>query len=117
MLTAYQPVRARKGLSTVYSQQRRYFQRIGQIGCPRDFFKHDLLQLLRRWKSQRERLIVMLDANENMNDGRLERAFSASDLDLQDVVRLRRECDGPATWFRGSKQIDAIWATKDIRII
>ena len=117
VLTAYQPVRARKGHSTVYSQHRRYFRRIRREGCPRDFFKRDLLHLLRQWRAQGDRLIVMMDGNENMNDGKLEKELSAEDLDMHDVVRSRRNCDGPATWFRGSKQIDAIWATKDIGII
>ena len=117
MITAYQPVRARKkGHNTVYRQHIRYFDTIGRRGCPRKLFREDLRNFLLQCVAEGERLIIMLDANENMHTGKLARLFRAPDLDLVDTVFARTGQAGPPTWFRGSSQIDGIWASRGITI-
>ena len=117
VITAYQPVRARKkGYNTVYRQQHRHFSSQGRRGCPRSFFREDLRQFLLQCIAQEERVILMLDANENMKTGKLARMFREPGLDLVDAVRERTGVDGPPTWFRGSAQIDGVWVSKGITI-
>ena len=117
VITAYQPVRSRKkGYTTVYRQQQRHFSSIGRHGCPRRFFREDLREFLLQCIAQNERVILMLDANENMGSGKLARIFQEPGIDLVDAVKERTRADGPPTWFRGSAQIDGIWVSKGIAI-
>ena len=117
IITAYQPVRARKkGFNTVYRQHLRHFKTLGRIGCPRNFFRMDLRQFLLQCLADGEKIILMLDANENMETGKLARLFRSTELDLVDAVRERSGVPGPPTWFRGSHQIDGVWVSRGITI-
>ena len=58
----------------------------------------------------------MLDANENMQTGKLACIFRAPDLDLVDTVFERTGQAGPPTWFQGSCKIDGIWTSRGITI-
>ena len=58
----------------------------------------------------------MLDGNENMQKGPLMRLLQTEDLLMRDVVSHRCSEPGPATFVRGSRQIDAMWATPDLEI-
>ena len=113
LVAAYQPVRSSKRqLKSVYRQQRRYFQLQGDMRCPRAIFKDDLVKQLRQWKNDGERVVLMLDANEDLNGGPLSRALDA--IDMRDAVRARTGTPGPATWFRGRNQIDGAFATQNV---
>ena len=57
----------------------------------------------------------MLDSNENMNDGKLQKMFKM-DFDLIDTVRSRTNKPGPKTFISGSKQIDTIWCSEGLEI-
>ena len=57
----------------------------------------------------------MMDANENLNNGRLERALR-DELHMVDAVKLRTNNDGPKTFFNGSAQVDGIWITQDLLV-
>ena len=50
------------------SQQRRYmiWHQQDHITCPRVKFREDLGKLLKEWRAAGDRLIVCLDANENI---------------------------------------------------
>ena len=114
LISAYQPVRSGKSqLRSVYRQQRRYFREKGIQACPRALFRRDLLACLKEWRNQGDRLILMMDANENLANGPLSNALKA-DLDMRDLVETRTGKGGPATWFRGRHQIDGAFATSDI---
>ena len=51
-----------------------------------------------------------------MKTGQLARMLRTPDLDMRDAVNTRTGIDGPATFVRGSRQIDAAWVTLDIEI-
>ena len=104
--------------STVYQQHRRYFiNKENSLRCPRVRFREDLIELLTRWRSEGNKLIVCLDANENIYRKSLGKALSNSDtLAMKEVVgSFTGKQIGP-THFRGTKPIDGIWATSDISI-
>ena len=58
----------RQDNSTSYSQQQRYqiWQQQDYTTCPRVKFREDLGKLLKEWRAAGDRLIVCLDANQNI---------------------------------------------------
>ena len=62
-----------KGLRTRYQQELRYLQRRNWHlkTNPRKMFEDDLIQMLKMWKSQGDRLLLGLDMNDNILKGRL----------------------------------------------
>ena len=61
------------------------------------------------WQQQGDRLLIFIDANENMKSGKLARGLRR--LKLRDLVRERTSQDGPNTHHCGSEQIDGVWAS------
>lgn len=118
VITAYAPCGGSTSKeSTVFSQHHRYIQKKGLKTNPKKMFGDDLLAALRRWKGQGDRLVLMMDANENVLQGHLCRQLQADDIDMVEVVHDQVPGEGPKTWFRGKESIDGIWATRDLDII
>ena len=72
---------------------------------------------LRKWREEGDRLVVCLDANEDIYKKSLGKSLTKSDgLRMSEVVGdFTGKKIGP-TFFRGSKPIDGIWVTPDIAI-
>jgi hypothetical protein len=102
---------------TVYAQHRRYFMNRGCLTCPRTKFRQDLQEVLQKWRSQGDRLIVCLDANEHIYKKSIGKMLTnSSGLAMREVVgSFTGKPIGP-TFFRGSKPIDGVWATSDVSI-
>ena len=75
-----------------------------------------LIEKMLEWREEGDKLILMLDGNENMETVRLERMLRNPDFDMQDVVKLCSNTEGPATFVRGSRKIDGAWVTPGIEI-
>ena len=117
IICAYQPCITRKrSMSSTIAQQRRYWQLHGIRVCPRVKFREDLFDLLKQWRENGDKLILLMDANENLESGPIERMLKHPDLNMEDIISKRSNTDGPATFIRGQRQIDGAWATKDIKI-
>lgn len=59
----------------------------GSLCCPRVRFREDLINFLTRWRSAGNKLIVCLDANENIYRKSLGKALTNSDtLAMKEVV-------------------------------
>ena len=63
---------------TVYQQHRRYWitQRRSLV-CPRVKFREDLVKQLQKWRSDGDRLVVCLDANENIYKKSIGKALTS----------------------------------------
>ena len=60
-------------------------------------------------------LILLFDANEDMNNEKLAQAIrSEPKLKMKFLVRERAGKDGPATWFRGTNQIYCVFTRPDV---
>ena len=118
VVCGYQPC-VSKGPSTSYQQQKRFFIASGQPDTnPRDKFYGDLIALLKQWREEGDRIIVCLDANENIYTKRIGHALTAVDgLAMREVVGDYTGRQIGATYFRGSQPIDGVWATRDIEIL
>ena len=105
--------------STSYSQQRRYmiWHQQDHTTCPRVKFREDLGKLLKEWRAAGDRLIVCLDANENIYTQALGKLLTDPEgLGMVETVgRYTGRRIGP-TFFRGQLPIDGIWTTPDVTI-
>ena len=119
MVCGYNPCyNNKKGSSTTYQQHRRFFITTKKdTTCPRKKFKEDLIAQLKKWRAEGDRIILAMDANEHIYDKSLGKELTdAAGLDMSEVVgEFTGEKIG-ATFFRGTKPIDAVWATKDITV-
>jgi hypothetical protein len=103
--------------STTYAQHRRYFLHRGCLECPRVKFRQDLVAQLIQWREQGDRLVVCLDANEDIYKKSLGKTLTNMEgLAMKEVVGTYTGQKLGATYFRGSKPIDGIWATSDVTV-
>ena len=106
----------KKATRSSYQQARRfYIQKEKDLTCPRVRFRQDLIQQLQKWRNDGDRLIVCLDANADIYHKELGQALTDSNgLNMSEVVGdFTCRPVGP-TFFRGTKPIDGVWATKDL---
>jgi len=103
---------------TVYQQHRRFLiTKENSLECPRVRFREDLVKTLKKWRQQGDKLIVCLDANENIYRKSLGKALTDADgLDMKEVVGNFTGRQISATYFRGQSPIDGIWSTSDVTI-
>jgi hypothetical protein len=104
--------------STSYQKHRRFFVTWkNDLTCPRAKFWDDLVVQLQRWREDGDRLVVCLDANEDIYKKSLGKSLTDIDgLVMKEVVGEFTQIPVGAKYFRGSKPIDGIWATSDITV-
>ena len=86
-------------------------------GCPRVKFREQLIGQLKQWKEQGDRLIVCLDANEDIYRKALRKELTnPKGLALREVVGYFTNKQIGATHFRGKTPIDGVWASSDISV-
>ena len=104
---------------TSYQQQRRFFimHQQDHRTCPRVKFRDDLIKLLKTWRAAGDRIVVCLDANEDIYRKAIGKALTAEEgLDMKEVVGAYTGKRIGPTFFRGQLPIDGVWATSDIRV-
>jgi len=101
---------------TVYQQQAQYWiTERRDLTCPLVKFREDLIRMLKEWRDAGDRLIVCLDANEHIYKKTLGKLLTEDEgLAMREVVGTFTERPLGATFFRGTKPIDAVWATSDL---
>jgi len=97
--------------TTVYHQQKRYLQKRKLNIEPRNFFDESIIEEIRS-QIEEKNVILMLDANQNVQNGPFTE--SMSELGLVNVISTLNDGDLPATHHRGSKPISAIYATSSL---
>ncbi len=103
---------------TMYQQQRRYFvTKVKDLTCPLKRFHDDLMRQLEKWHLEGDRLIVYMDANEDIYWKSLGKSLTRTDgLNMLEVVgEFTGKRIGPK-FFQGSKPIDGVWAMPDIAV-
>lgn len=104
-------------LGSLYQQHLRYMQEYGIEGyTPRELFEIDLLNQLRVWRAQGDRIILMMDANDHVLTGKLCRQLTSEGIGLREITKAFHGELCPFTHIRGSRPIDGVWATDDITI-
>ena len=109
IVVAYRPCLTKtKGLKTVYQQHKRYMYERGIQGSPVEMFDKDLSEQVRIWRGAGERVVVLMDANENP----LKNNFYRRLKEASDLTEFTHKCWGkvpPHTHARGTKRIDGRW--------
>jgi hypothetical protein len=83
----------------------------------RTLFREHLINMLSKWRAEGDRLIVCLDANEDIYNKSIGQALRDIDgLAMKEVVGEFTRTPLGTTFFRGSKPIDGIWATSDLTV-
>jgi hypothetical protein len=100
-------------LASHYQQVLRYIQKHNLRTTPRKLFEDDFLHQLRVWRLCGERLIVMLDANENVSHGAMCSQFSQEGIDLRNSTIGRHGGQADKPHAQGSEPIDGLWHTPD----
>ena len=106
----------KEAVHATMAQHRRYWKLQGCINCPRRIWRNDLIKLLKQWRSEGDKIILLLDSNENMNDGQLARLLRQDDLQMKDMIKHRTKKKGPPIFIRGKRQIHGAWMTPDIDV-
>ena len=120
VVSSYNPCYNKNQASkTSYQQHRRYLLlKENDDTCPRTRFRQDLVRQLKTWRENGDRLIVCMDANENIYKKSIGKALKDSEgLCMKEMVGDHTGKALRATFFRGSTPIDAVWATPDIEVV
>jgi len=113
IICAYQPCTSKRtALSSVGAQHRRYYRARGIKSCPRLMFRKDLTAQLGKWMKAKERILLFIDANEDLSNGPLIKILTK--MKLRDLIKERTNMPGPPTHFTGKHQIDGVFASVDI---
>ena len=75
-----------------------------------------MLQFIRVTKEAGDKVILMIDGNEIMLQGKLARELRKDEFGMKDHIWNRIGNKKFPTWFRGQEQIDAIWTSDDIEV-
>jgi ribonuclease HI len=122
VITAYRPCKQSNNInnktsSTTYRQQTIMLTEEGFINPdPRKFFIDDIIIMLQSYQlDDNNYTILMMDANENVNDSEGGLARLIQDTNLIDVFSLigTEECNTP-TYVRGNKKIDYILTSESL---
>ena len=86
--------------------------------CPCKRFCLDLEKQPNAWRSAGEQLIVCMDANKHIYNKSIGKMLTDGDgLAMREVVGDFTGKQLGATFFRGSKPINGIWATSDMEVV
>jgi hypothetical protein len=100
-------------LGSVYQQLLRYIQSEDINTNPRAMMREDLINLLKTWLQQGDRILLYMDANENVIDGPLCKRLA--DLGLSpNAHRLHGFI--PNTHVSGSECIDEVWSSIGLEV-
>ena len=117
LICAYRPCKPSRniGISTVYSQQLQYMDDTGNDRDPRQALLEDLATFITECKQNNDQIIVIMDANEDVTTQQFQTWLQQNDL--VEAIAAHREERAPATYHRGSKQIDGIFISTSINPI
>ena len=104
------PGRAAKG-QTVWEQQSRYFQSRGDFRYPSTIFIEDISSMISRWRTNREEVILCIDANQDVYNGRLATRLASHDIQLTCLLEPALGCPVPNSHFRGTGKISTIFGS------
>lgn len=112
-VSAYRPVLNKKGVLSVWNQQKSYFDEHKRTGCPRDLFIEDLQKEIKKWKEAGDQIVLMLDVNEDVRTGKFTEKMRS--LGLIETVTSQHGINGPPTYEKGKNPIDGIYVSSTLQ--
>lgn len=116
VVTVYQPNlhKLSSQCGSVYSQQRAQLLKENIDRCPLEVFREDLVSQLKTWIKMKNKIIITIDANEDVRQGPLSKEFE--NLGLKSAIRSKHGNFCPATQHKESDPIDDIFISPGIRV-
>ena len=114
IVAGYRPCES-TGVSSTYQQQQRFFRGYNDNRDPRKAFYDDLFQEVSQWKQDGEKIIICLDANEDIQTCETEAFFRAVGM-KEYILTSHTGRTPPATQNRNTKRepIDGLWVTQGL---
>lgn len=106
------------GLTTVANQHMIYIDENNiETRSPYALFLQDICDQLREWRSNGDRLLVFIDANEHILNGQIHQAWQDESIDLHEISHKSWPPGSePHTFRYGSQPIDGVFATPDLDV-
>ena len=100
--------------SSVFSQQERFWIKQGKRRDPIQAFDEDLEQVVKDFQKNGQAVIVMLDANDDVRQGKLQATLKRRGL--TETISNCHGMNGPETYIRNTKMkpIDGIFTSASI---
>ena len=115
VVSAYRPG-SNAGAHTVYSQQRSYFDILGNDRQPKDIMLEELRVEIVKWQDEGDLIVVMIDANEHVDKEHMKQSFETLGL-REAIIEQHKEDKGyQATYNRGREPIDGIFVSEQLQI-
>ena len=105
-----------KGLKTQYQQITRYCQDNNIKQNPKELMRRDFARQCGIWRKAKERLIIVMDANEHAMDGPLRRMLEAEGVELEEFSHKYYGNEPPHTFIDGKIPIDTGYKTPDVEV-
>ena len=87
---------------TYYKQSLRFIQKHGLNSTPKKMFRDNLCAVLKQWRSLGDKIVLMMDANDNVLNGHIAQALADKKIELKEAVHAPMSpCQGPKTHLRG----------------
>lgn len=116
-ISGYQPCDNKSSRGTVLSQQSRYFEALGDHRNPRTIFFEDILHFIASCRANNEEVILFIDANEHIYNGRLGKALSGEEFNMKEQFFTVTGKHAPASHADGSRPITGLFATAGIQFL
>ena len=109
-ITAYRPVTGGTEMNnnTIRAQQRRILRRRNIDTDPRDKCINDLIQQINQWQTDNSDIILMIDANEQVDDRNSGLARLIHSCQLIDLTTSKHSETPPNTYHRSERRLDYI---------
>ena len=114
-VAAYKPCVNTGGNNTVYVQHQQHYRQQESDKEPVQAFLQDLKAAIQQWQASQERIIIYMDANEDVRQGPVADMFHSLGMKEQITSKHGPVSCPPATQDRNtqSKPIDGIWTNFD----
>lgn len=115
VILAYRPCKNTATTGTAYMQQQSYWENKKVFECPLTLFDRDLKALIEERKLKGDHVIVGIDANEDVRQGKVKALMEELDM-TEAVMNLHPDKTVPETCNKNTKRkpIDAIFVTPGI---
>ncbi len=116
VITAYNPSKNKNiNSGTSYQQQHRYFiMKKKDKTCPLILFWRHLVKQLRQWRASRDMIVLFMDHNEHMIEGKLGQVLADREgLNLREAILSHTGASPGAAFFQGLRPIDGLLVSSD----
>ena len=115
VIASYSPCKpGQTSYYSTYAQQTKCWVINGLKECAKNRFRKNLLEFIKLRKYKGDKIILMLDENENIQTRNLAKTLKSELYNMIDSIKTKVGNLKFLMYYRGQEQIDAIWIWKDL---